>query len=308
MIIDTLNLNHIRIFECVFRLKSMTKAADELHMTQSGVSQHVKHLEDLIGFPLFDRIKQKLVPTSKASQLFSKISSGLHQIEEALEEVSGKERQLAGKITIGIPIEFGNALVLPKLAAFAIQYPQISYKIFYGFASEINDFLLKGNIDFAFVDTYNIDKLIEMDTVYHETLMMVASEEYLARKQVTLGKRLDKKFFESLDYIAYLDNQPILRMWLKHHYDLGNINLNTRATLMDVQGVTKMILNHLGVGIINQQYYESLVQQGYKIHAFTGSKEPLDNKISIAFVRERTQTPAILQLIKYLKIELAGSK
>ena len=47
MIINNLNLNHLLVFECVFRNGSMTAASKELHLTQSGVSQHMKSLEDV---------------------------------------------------------------------------------------------------------------------------------------------------------------------------------------------------------------------------------------------------------------------
>jgi DNA-binding transcriptional LysR family regulator len=42
MIIDHINLNHLRIFQSVYKTQSMTTAAGELHLTQSGVSQHIK--------------------------------------------------------------------------------------------------------------------------------------------------------------------------------------------------------------------------------------------------------------------------
>lgn len=73
MIIDRINLNHLRVFECVYRTKSMTIAAEELHLTQSGVSQHIRSLEESLDIRLFDRIKHKLVPTGEARQLLSLI-------------------------------------------------------------------------------------------------------------------------------------------------------------------------------------------------------------------------------------------
>ncbi len=72
MIIDHINLNYLRVFECVFRTGSMTTAAQELHLTQSGVSQHIRSLEDVLGIRLFDRIKKKLIPTTTADILFKR--------------------------------------------------------------------------------------------------------------------------------------------------------------------------------------------------------------------------------------------
>ncbi|MCC6137911.1 MAG: LysR family transcriptional regulator, partial [Bdellovibrionaceae bacterium] len=59
MLLDQINMNYLRIFEAVYRTRSMTQAANELHLTQSGISQHIKSLEDTLDLQLFDRIKQK---------------------------------------------------------------------------------------------------------------------------------------------------------------------------------------------------------------------------------------------------------
>src|SRR6185437_1423130 len=116
MIIDHINLNHLRIFECVYRTKSMTEAAKELHLTQSGVSQHVRTLEEVLELKLFDRVKQRLIPTAPAETLFKRCSEALYGIEETISELRGGQQSLSGSVTIGMPIEFGNNVVLPLLS------------------------------------------------------------------------------------------------------------------------------------------------------------------------------------------------
>ena len=66
MLTSSLNLNILRVFETVYSTRSMTKAAQVLFLTQSGVSQHIKSLEESLEFALFDRLQKKLVPTEKA--------------------------------------------------------------------------------------------------------------------------------------------------------------------------------------------------------------------------------------------------
>lgn len=287
MIIDTLNLNHLRIFESVYRTKSMTKAAEELNMTQSGVSQHIKLLEEMLDFQLFDRIKQRLVPTGKAIELFSSCSKNLYSIEKTLAKIMGKEEALSGKVVIGVPIEFGNSLILPHIANFGSQHPNVLFRIFYGFASEMNTLLLEGKIDFAFVDSYSMDPLIQTKKTYDEEFVLCASQEYIEKK----GLKEDKDYFESLDYISYMEETPILKMWFKHHYRFKNIDLKLRATLMDVQGVGQLIGNNLGVGILPRHRIKKEIKMGKSLHTFKGSGKPLMNTISLAYVRNRTFGP-----------------
>ena len=85
MLIDQINLNQLRVFESVYRSKSMTHAARELHLTQSGVSQHIKALEDVLELKLFDRIKQKLVPTPSAKELYASTAKSFEDIVSELD-------------------------------------------------------------------------------------------------------------------------------------------------------------------------------------------------------------------------------
>ena len=72
-----LNLNYLRIFLTVYRTKSMTQAAKQLHLTHSGVSQQIKALEEALDITLFDRINRRIIPTSEAEILYSECSKHL---------------------------------------------------------------------------------------------------------------------------------------------------------------------------------------------------------------------------------------
>ncbi|MEZ4749065.1 MAG: LysR family transcriptional regulator [Bdellovibrionota bacterium] len=69
----------------------MTHAAKELHLTQSGVSQHVKSLEDVLNQRLFDRVHQRLVPTAAAKTLYEGCARGMYELERAFWQLSGTE-------------------------------------------------------------------------------------------------------------------------------------------------------------------------------------------------------------------------
>lgn len=304
MIIDHVNLNHIRIFECVFRTKSMTHAATELHLTQSGVSQHIKSLEDMLGVKLFDRIKQKLVPTSSGRVLFEKCSQGLSVIEKALWTVKGADNQLSGIVSIGMPIEFGNNLVLPILAQLSKKHPLVHFKIKLGFASAMNDMLLDGSLDFAFIDDFKVNSRIKIEKVFDEVLELCASEVYMKKKPASKNVRA---YYECLEYVEYQDEEPVLRMWFLHHLGSRLLDLTVRATIMDVQGIARLIQSDVGAGILPHHLLMKLQKDGHKIYRFKGCGKPLKNTISAAYLSERTQTPTVLAVLDSLR-ESFGAK
>lgn len=303
MYIDHVNLNHLRIFEAVYRCKSMTLAAQELHLTQSGVSQHVKSLEDMLGVRLFDRIQQRLVPTSSGTLLFQRCSTGLHHIEQALWAVKGEENQLSGTVSIGMPIEFGNNVIMPLLSEICRKYPRIRFQVRMDFASAMNSMLLAGELDFAFVDDFGMDRRIKTEKVYDEVLELCATEDFLKKRSSPKNTR---KYFESLEYVEYQDDEPLLRMWFHHHLGTRHIDLNVRTTVMDVQAIARLILHGAGAGILPSHLVTKLSSDMRgKLHTFKGCGKPLKNAISVAYLADRTHAPTTLAVLESLKKSLA---
>lgn len=306
MILDGFNINQLRVFQCVFKERSMTVAAQELHLTQSGISQHIKSLEEFLGVTLFDRVKQKLVPTSAAKNLYESCQVHLIGIEKALSELKTSEDQLVGQVSIGMPIEFGNNLLLPLISQFCLMYPRVNVQILMGFATEMSPLLLSGDLDFAFVDSFAMDNRLQNKKVYDEVLYMVASKNYIKKSPVSLNGIENKEYFEKLEYIAYQQEAPVLREWLQSNGVKGNIQLNIRAQVMDVQGVARFICNDLGAGVIPEFLYKKLLKDGHKLHRFKGAGKRVHNTISVCFLKERTWLPAADELQKFLNDKLSS--
>jgi DNA-binding transcriptional LysR family regulator len=303
MFLNKINLNQLRIFETVYRTKSMTVAAHELHLTQSGVSQHMKALEDALGVRLFDRIKQRLVPTAAAATLFAKCTASFEEIERALAKISGKEAELSGTVMLGMPIEFGNNIILPMLARFSERHPQVRYELRLGFASEMNDLLIRGEADFAFIDNFTVDRRITTDPVFDEILDLCIHPELL-KKFGPEPTREQKKYFEKMPYVEYQRGSPVIRMWFAHHLGTRHLEIDTVTTVMDVQAIAQLIRLKTGAGVLPHHLVSKLKDEGHEIHSFRGCGKPVKNEISVAYLRERSHTSAAKELLNFLKAEL----
>lgn len=313
MFIDQINLNHLRIFECVYRAKSMTEAAKELHLTQSGVSQHMKALEDVLDMRLFDRVKQRLIPTRAATVLFKRCTEALYGIEEVLGELKGGNQILSGTVALGMPIEFGNNLVVPLLSEFCAKHPRVRFVLRYGFATEMNDGILKGDLDFAFVDAFNLDARITTEKVYDEDLHLCCSAATLEKIQKKASPRDGKKFFEQLEYVDYQPGEPILRLWFNHHFGTRHVNVNVRTTVMDAQGISRLIQTGAYAGVLPghvvDKIHASSGGKGKKaLHIFKSAETPLKNAISVAYLKERTQSPASAAAYRHLMEGLVAGR
>lgn len=300
MLLDQINLNYLRIFESVYRTRSMTQAAQELHLTQSGISQHIRSLEDSLETKLFDRIKQKLIPTAVGKKLYEEISPQLKTLELALHGIAAKDQSLRGEVTIGLPVVFGLNLIIPLLQKFGAEHPDLNFNIRFELGHTLNNMLLSGEVDFAFVDDFNMDSQVTTEKVYDEVHKLYCSEEYYKSKKKQVAQLKGKQVYEAFDYIAYEKGEPIIRHWLKQHVKAGQIHLNVRAYVADALGISRFITSGLGVGILPGHHGAKLLEQGYKLHEFDSKSKATINKISVAYVSNRTQSTPVQKTLEYL--------
>lgn len=300
MLFDQINLNYLRIFESVYRTRSMTQAADELHLTQSGISQHIRSLEDSLETRLFDRIKQKLIPTAAGKKLYDEISPQLKNLEAALQNVSVKDQRLRGDVTIGLPVVFGMNLIIPWLKEFGELHPEVTFHLHFELGHVLNDMLLMGKVDFAFVDDFSMDPQIKTEKVYDEILKLYCSQDYYKTKKKEFTQYSGRQLYESLDYIAYEKGEPLLRRWMKQHIKTTQLELKVRAYVSDALGVSRFVVSGLGVGVLPGHHGDKLMEQGYKLYEFDSKGKDSHNKISVAYVTNRTRALPVQKTLEFL--------
>ncbi|MBL8386459.1 MAG: transcriptional regulator GcvA [Burkholderiales bacterium] len=119
-------LDALRGFEAAARLMSFTRAAAELHVTQSAVSRQIKTVEAALGVPLFRRHNRRLELTRAGEQLLSATARALADIEGVVAEIRGP---LSRVITVTTPLSFASLWLVPRLSAFRARHPGIDVRI-----------------------------------------------------------------------------------------------------------------------------------------------------------------------------------
>jgi LysR family transcriptional regulator, regulator for bpeEF and oprC len=119
------DLRALAIFVKVAERRSFVRAADDLGITQSGVSNAIKRLEDQTGTRLLARTTRRVSLTDDGAAFFERCRQALADLEEA--ELVLKEAQLKpfGNLRVDMPVSFGRLKMVPLLGAFQAQYPDI---------------------------------------------------------------------------------------------------------------------------------------------------------------------------------------
>jgi LysR family glycine cleavage system transcriptional activator len=132
------SLNGVKAFEAAARAGSFARAADELHVSPAAISRLVHLLEQRLGFALFERKANRLVPTEAGRTYQAGLTRLLDQLAALTAEVT--ERAGARALTVGVGPTFAMRWLIPHLADFQKRHPDIEVRFATGgVAAPFND-------------------------------------------------------------------------------------------------------------------------------------------------------------------------
>lgn len=122
-----LPLNALRAFEASARHLNLTRAAEELNVTQTAVSQHIRNLEERLGKPLFRRLPRGLALTDEGRSLLPVLTESFARMEEALLRLAdARPREI---LTVGVVGTFAVGWLLPRLREFQAACPFVDLRL-----------------------------------------------------------------------------------------------------------------------------------------------------------------------------------
>ncbi|MER9275848.1 LysR substrate-binding domain-containing protein [Mesorhizobium sp. M0522] len=162
----------LRTFVAVADTGNFTKAAERAGRTQSAVSMQMKRLEGMIGDSLFERGSRGVALTQRGGELIA----NARRIVSLLDETAASmvAAPLGGPVRIGIPEEYGHAILSRALGAFAKRHPQVDITVRYAHSGAQIAALAAGELDLAVV--FEWQDLSGGEVLMHDPTVWVTSE------------------------------------------------------------------------------------------------------------------------------------
>ena len=147
----TESIRDIRLFVGAYEERSFTAAARREHATQSGVSQHIRKLEDHFCVRLFERVGTRIVPTPAAEAYYTRCLEVLRTHQAAQASVSRFVGGLSGKISVGLMPTMTRSALAPALARYAADHRNVTVRVLEAYSGVLTQQVLAGIHDFAIV-------------------------------------------------------------------------------------------------------------------------------------------------------------
>lgn len=145
-----LNLRQIEAFKAVIEYGTVSRAAEMINISQPAMSKLVAHLEEDTGLRLFDRIKGRLIPTSRGMRLYKEIDRifvGVRQLENAVAAIRHDEQS---RLSIGVMPALSGAFIQRATTRFLIRHPSVFCSVQTRSSQWITDALTARNLDVGF--------------------------------------------------------------------------------------------------------------------------------------------------------------
>lgn len=189
-----MTLNQLRYFCTASRCHSITKAAEELYVTQPTVSVAIRDLEIEFGISLFYRKGNQLVLTQEGEAFYEKATYILQYCNELQADYSSMSR-VKPPLRIGIPPMLSTVFLPELLTAFHQDYPEIAVVLEEYGSVRACDLVQNDTLDLALVnmEQYNIDKFHNVVLANDQVVFCVNKNHRLADKEIVTTKEMSKE-------------------------------------------------------------------------------------------------------------------
>lgn len=181
-----IRLDYYKAFYQVAQCGSFSAAARQLFMTQSAVSQAVKHLESALQVSLFVRGSRGTTLTAEGEVLFAYVAQSLSLIRKGEDELQRIKKIEQGELRIGVGDTISRYLLLPYLDCFHQQHPGIRLRIFNRTSGDTVEMLKAGRIDLAFINLPYLDEALDVCKYLEVHDTFVAGNKFASLKNCRL--------------------------------------------------------------------------------------------------------------------------
>ncbi len=161
----------------IAKYQNITKAANALYITQPTLTKFLQNLEQNLGQDLFKRIGNKYIPTYAGERYLEKARQILNIKKELDQEMGDIIKNNEGILKVAFPVMRGSYMLPCTLPIFHSLYPNVKLSITEANSWELEDMLLRGEIDLAFFNLPVRNENIDYDIISHEEVLLVMSKQ-----------------------------------------------------------------------------------------------------------------------------------
>jgi len=251
-----IEIRHLRLVAAVADVGSLTRAGDQLHLTQSALSHQLRDIESRLGAALFLRVGKRLVLTPAGERLLASATDVLHRLERAEHEIREMGRDRAGSLRITTECYTCYHWLPPLLLRFRRSFPRVEVRIDVEGTHHPVEMLLAGKIDVGIMSTPVRDRRLVSRRVFDDELVLITSTQHRFAQQARV--RLTQMREETLFvYPPKEESGPLQNVLIP----AGAMPARIEQVQL-TEAITELVKAGLGVAILARWAVQPLIDAG----------------------------------------------
>jgi len=286
------SINQLLIFTQVARHGSITKAAEELHLTQPAVSIQLKNFQQQFDIPLTELIGRKIYITEFGREIVKAAELIISEMEHIQFRSKLHKGILAGKITVSV-VSTGKYIMPYFLSDFLKLHPNIELQMDVTNKARVLENLERNEVDFSLVSVMPENLSLEQLPLLKNNLVLVGKRNDLINTKLTLG------IFNTLPLI-FRESGSGTRHTVEAFFHKHNIKHVKSMELTSNEAVKQAVIAGLGysilplIGIKNELYLKQL-------EIIDIPKLKLESEWNLVWLKAKNLSPQAKALMKYIE-------
>jgi len=288
-------LHQLQVFYKIVQLKSITKASEELHMTQPAVSIQLKNFQDQFDIPLTEVIGRQLYVTDFGKEISLAAEKILNEVHAINYKTLAYKGELSGKLKISI-VSTGKYVMPFFLSKFINQNPGIELSLDVTNKTKVIESIENNEVDFSLVSVLPEKLQIGKLELLQNKLFLVGNSQSNFKL-----KQYDKHIFENLPLI-YREKGSGTRAVMEKFIEKNKITTRKKMELSTNEAVKQAVIAGLGysimplIGIKNE-----LINKNLKI--IPVKNFPVKSMWNLIWPKNKNFSPAAKAFLNHLKEE-----
>lgn len=288
-------LNQLKIFLKIVKNQSITKAAEELYMTQPAVSIQLKNFQNQFTVPLTEVVGRKIYITEFGHQIAASAEKILNEVEALNYKTSAFKGELSGRLTIS-SVSTGQYVLPYFLSGFSETHRNVDLNIDVTNKLKVVESLKKNEVDFALVSVPPKQLNVNQEILLPNKLFLFGKYD---KTETQLA--LQKSIFEKLPPI-FRENGSATRDAMKDFITLNNIPIHKRIQLVTNEAVKQAVMAGIGYSVMPViGLKHELKNKELKIIPFNGL--PITTNWRLVWLESKKLSPVAQAYLHYIQSE-----
>lgn len=294
------NLELYRVFYTVAKCGSLTRAAEELYISQPAVSQSVKQLENQLGVSLFNRTHRGMELSAQGGKLiFDEVERALALFNEAENRIAQTKASATGTIRIGASDTIFEYFLADKIVDFHERFPAVKIELMADFTPDTIEKLKANRCDIAFV---NLPITVEPELHLYGNCMRLNDVFITGEKFKQLAEGIQPLSKLKKYPLIMMDKNTVARQSLDNFLRTVGVDLQPSIEVGSWDLMKRLVLRGMGIGVIPKEYAKHRLNVGELYEIETDPVLPA-RSVGMLLPKNQPVSYALHSFIEYFREE-----